>query len=378
MLVPWILIMIAVFVGIMGIGCLSAGFLAEGHRRRYIRYGIILADILFFAVLFFSFMIRGRLAWSAELVVILLMAQIIASLLLLFSGGVQWLYEMIVSTPVDKGKRTLVKGAVVYPVVALGAGAYGGLFERTHTVEREIDVPVPAGSGLDGYRIAQLSDVHLGYYLTVDDFQELLERVAKAGADALCLTGDIFDDEAQNPAAIELLGTFTDRFPSGVYYCRGNHEYFRGIAPITRALQETQVVELVNEAVCVREGTHPLYMVGVDYPMRRHRFEEDEAMYTEEAYSAVPQGAVSILLAHHPDFIDDGAGKGASLVLTGHTHGCQIGLFGMPIIPAFKYNRGIVDKGATLGYVHSGNGSWFPYRLGCPPEIACFTLREKA
>ena len=56
MLVPWILIMIAVFAGIMGIGCLSAGFLAEGYKLRYIRYGIILADILSFAIIFFSFM----------------------------------------------------------------------------------------------------------------------------------------------------------------------------------------------------------------------------------------------------------------------------------------------------------------------------------
>ena len=83
-----------------------------------------------------------------------------------------------------------------------------------------------------------------------------------------------------------------------------------------------------------------------------------------------------VLLAHHPEFIDNGAEKKAVLTLTGHTHGCQLGIFGIPLIPMFKYNRGMFIQGDSHGYVHSGNGSWFPYRLGCPPEIAYFTLRR--
>lgn len=375
---PWVLVMIVACVGIVGMGWFSAGFFVEGQKRKQLRYGILFADILFFSVILSSFMLRGQLAWIAELAITLLMTQIIASFLIVLACGTRRLYEMIVVTPVDEGKRILVKGAAVYPVIALGAGVYGTLFERTHPVDRMIDVSVPAGSGLEGYCIAQISDVHLGAYFSVDDFRALLERVAGVAPDALCLTGDIFDDEAQNLAAIEVLGSFTERFSSGIFYCRGNHEYYRGISPIVKALHETDVVELVNESVCVKEGTHPIYMVGVDYPMRRQRFTEDASLFTQEAFRAVPDGAVSILLAHHPDFIDDGEQRGARLVLTGHTHGCQIGLFGLPLIPVFKYNRGIVDKGATLGYVHSGNGSWFPYRLGCPPEIAYFTLRERA
>ena len=103
--------------------------------------------------------------------------------------------------------------------------------------------------------------------------------------------------------------------------------------------------------------------------------------YTEEAYKNIPQGAISVLLAHHPDFIDRGAEQGAAAVLTGHTHGGQIGLLGVSIAPPlFKYMRGIYNvdskgNGKTFGYVHSGNGSWFPFRLGCPPEIAVFTLK---
>ena len=60
------------------------------------------------------------------------------------------------------------------------------------------------------------------------------------------------------------------------------------------------------------------------------------------------------------------------------THGGQLGILGIPIVPPlFKYMRGMYKVGKTFGYVHSGNGSWFPFRFGCPPEIAVFTLVEK-
>ena len=83
------------------------------------------------------------------------------------------------------------------------------------------------------------------------------------------------------------------------------------------------------------------------------------------------------MLAHHPEFIDDGAERNFALTLTGHTHGSQIGIFGVPLLPVFKYTRGVVKIGDSFGYVHVGNGSWFPFRLGCPPEIAYFTLKTK-
>ena len=84
--------------------------------------------------------------------------------------------------------------------------------------------------------------------------------------------------------------------------------------------------------------------------------------------------AKTILLAHHPEFIDNAAALGIPLTLTGHTHGSQFGIFGWPLFPVFKYTRGMVKLGSSYGYVHSGNGSWFPFRFGCPPEIAYFIL----
>ena len=63
------------------------------------------------------------------------------------------------------------------------------------------------------------------------------------------------------------------------------------------------------------------------------------------------------------------------LTLSSHTHGGQFGILGLPLFPVFKYTRGMVQKGESYGYVHCGNGSWFPCRIGCPPKIAYFNLR---
>ena len=255
------------------------------------------------------------------------------------------------------------------------------LYERNATVERRYDIPV-AAPALAGYTVAQLSDVHLGMFFSLERLKSLLQQVADAAPDALLLTGDIFDYPEWTAEAVRLIDGFAAAFPDGIWYCHGNHEHIRGIALVEEALATSKIHFLKNEAQCVRQGAQPLYFAGVDYPMSEYRkrldaeaFQREKAMYAKAALEAIPADAVTILLAHHPEFIDDGAEYGARLVLTGHTHGSQFGIFGLPLFPVFKYTRGIVEKGKTTGYVHSGNGSWFPYRLGCPPEIAFFTLR---
>ena len=167
------------------------------------------------------------------------------------------------------------------------------------------------------------------------------------------------------------------RFPKGVWFCYGNHEHFRNISAIRAALAKTRIHVLCDGNEQVLDGARPLWFAGVDYPRSRSVFKLDGAASLDAALKGVPANAVKVLLAHHPDFFDGAAEKGVDLVLSGHTHGGQIGILGVPLVPpVFKYMRGVYHVGQTMGYVHSGNGSWFPYRLGCPPEIAVFTLRK--
>ena len=279
------------------------------------------------------------------------------------------------SAPFDAERRTLLKGAILYPLAAAGAGLYGGLVGVDDTVEREFSIPVKnLPVDLQGFRVAQLSDIHLGKFFSLEKLHSLLERCAAAHPDALLLTGDVFDDVDINAEASKLIDGFCPQFPHGIWYCFGNHEHFRGAARISSYLKDTNIHVLVNSATKIIESERPLYFAGVDYPMNRNAFDADKSAYTAEALAAVPKDAVVILLAHHPEFIDDAAENDVALTLTGHTHGSQVGFFGRPLFPVFKYTRGLIKIKDSYGYVHCGNGSWFPYRLGCPPEIAYFTL----
>lgn len=267
----------------------------------------------------------------------------------------------------------------VMAAVALSLSLYGSFVGRhaLHTVE--YTVPVEGlGDRLEGYRIAQLSDVHLGSFYSLDDFQQLLEKTAAEQPDVLVVTGDVFDNASMTMQAARLLDSYSDRFPQGIYYCRGNHEYLRGIPLLEIALQDKRIHNLVNSNVLVLEDSRPLYIAGVDYPMQREQFDYLADAYTKKAMTGVPDNAVKILLAHHPDFLKNAVEYNAELVLSGHTHGGQLGFEGMPLVPpVFEYMRGWYSQGATRLYVHPGNGSWFPFRLGCQPEIAIFTLRGR-
>ena len=316
---------------------------------------------------------------SISFISVLCMTELFLAFLVLAAVFFRALYRRILAVPEDAGRRRLLAAAGLYPAASLGAALYGNLYERTAVVERYYDIPVAADS-LSGYTVAQLSDVHLGMFFSLEELRSLLEQTAAAAPQALLLTGDVFDHPAWTREAAALIGSFTASFPDGIWYCHGNHEHLRGIELVEDALAATDIRLLTNCAQCVREVTVPLYFAGVDYPMEGHRkggeaFLQEKAELTASALAQVPGNAVTVLLAHHPEFIDDAAEYGVRLVLTGHTHGSQFGLFGLPLLPVFKYTRGIVEKGRTTGYVHSGNGSWFPCRIGCPPEIAYFTLR---
>lgn len=279
----------------------------------------------------------------------------------------------------NKSRRDFIKGGLLIPFVAAGASCYATAFERDDTAVREIAVPVKnLPYNLYGFRMVQISDVHLGMFYSIEMFKNLLERAAEFDAQALLITGDVLDDKSLNEEAVELINEFVPKFPKGIFFCFGNHEHIRGIKKIRAILKKTKIKVLDNDSVLIERGERPLYFAGVDYPMARHAFDKQAQTYIDEAMQNVPENAVTVLLAHHPDFIDYGADYNATMVVCGHTHGGQIGFMGVPLVPpVFKYMRGKYKVGETFGYVHSGNGSWFPYRLGCPPEIACFVLCEE-
>ena len=378
------MVMVAVaMIFLFLLALMSLKYVFDGFSYRVAYRGLLIFDgIALAGVLIGPFFLRG-VSWTGgalRLLSVLCVAQFIFLVLVYLSVALRWLGRKLnPPAPFSQGRRNLLKGAFLYPVAAVAAAGYGGSVEVNETVEREFQIPVKdLPESLKGFRIAQLSDVHLGMFFSLERLKELLRQAAAGKPDALAITGDIFDDVSMNAEAVQIVDSFAEEFPRGIWYCNGNHEHFRGLEEIRRMLADTRIHSLVNAAEVVVEGQRPLVFLGVDYPMHREdkAFQADKRAFMDEAMQGLPENAVKVLLAHHPEFIDDAAARGVELTLTGHTHGSQFGVFGIPLFPVFKYTRGMVQKGACYGYVHSGNGSWFPCRIGCPPEIAYFTLRK--
>lgn len=382
------LIVATVLCVVMGLSTWSLG--AVLPARWLSRGRIIIATLDIASLLLFFGLIRRHDGISETLLrvgVILFsmywMAELVLMVLVGIGCALRGVYRFFVSdiiiTPMDMERRRLLKGAAALPVAAAAAGVYGGTVGRTDIALREFIVPVPGiDDALDGFCIAQLSDIHLGLFFSLEEWRALLEQAAATDADALAVTGDLFDDDDMNAEAARILDEYVPRFPKGIWFCYGNHEYFRNIEATEEALSKTRVHVLRDESALAVDGARPLWFVGVDYPRMRALFAVDGSASMETAMRGVPKNAVKVLLAHHPDFFDAAAKHNVELALAGHTHGGQLGIFGMPVVPpVFKYMRGVYHVGKTFGYVHSGNGSWFPYRLGCPPEIAVFVLKKK-
>lgn len=381
------LIVVAVLGVVMGLSAWSLGAVLPARWLTRSRVVMAALDLLSLA-LFFGLIRRHDgipETWLRTGVILFSMYWMTKLVLLVLIGifcALRWLYRSFVAetplVPLDEDRRRLLKGAAALPVVALASGVYGGTAGRTDVTLREFIVPVPGiDDALDGFSVAQLSDIHLGMFFSLEEWRALLEQAAATGADALAVTGDLFDDDDMNGEAARILDEFVPQFPKGIWFCYGNHEYFRNIEATEAALAKTRVRVLRDESALVADGARPLWFLGVDYPRLRSLFALDGGASMEKAMAGVPGNAVKVLLAHHPDFFDAAAKHGVDLALAGHTHGGQIGFLGVPLVPpVFKYMRGVYHVGKTFGYVHSGNGSWFPYRLGCPPEIAVFVLRK--
>ena len=269
-----------------------------------------------------------------------------------------------------------LSGAVL--VLAALIGIYGAVDGNLREQTEYIDIwsdRIPAG--FEGYRIAQMTDAHIGPYFRYTDLPGEIERARRAGAKTLFFTGDLIDDIKFMPETAEILTRSVPLFPDGIIYSWGNHEFYRGKEYIRSELEKTPVILLENQHTVLHRGGDTLYVAGVDFPFSRGEAEVRERKeWMDQAYEGVPDGAPSLLLSHCTDFIDDGFARGVILTMTGHTHGTQIGLLGKPILTPFPYTRGMYSDGTHYGYVSRGSAGWFPFRFGCPRELVIFTLHS--
>ncbi|HEY0139939.1 MAG TPA: metallophosphoesterase [Thermoanaerobaculia bacterium] len=261
------------------------------------------------------------------------------------------------------------------PVALAILGAAGvlsliGLFQAR--CPRVVNVKVPIDNlpeELDGYRIVQWSDVHVGPTIQRRFVQSLVDRTNTLNADAMVITGDFADsDFAEFGDHIEPLRDLRTR--DGIYYVTGNHEYYWKPADWIAALERLGVTFLKNEHRVVRNG---LVIAGVTDPVGRGTHKQD----TKAAVAGAPRDAVKVLLSHRPQTAQEASTLGVDLQLSGHTHGGQFFPFNLVIRFFQPIVSGLHKVGSTWLYVNRGTGYWGPpSRLGVHGEITVITLRQ--
>lgn len=255
-----------------------------------------------------------------------------------------------------------------------GTGAREGQ-ELARLVEVEMAFPnLPPA--LEGLRILQYSDVHLGYFVDMVEIDALVEQGKRARADLVVLTGDIADDLPSLPRALELFDELGPRL--GVYASIGNHEYFRGIRETRRAYDASKVPLLLQQGHTLEVDGARLHLSGADDPRFMGRQNHDFFERTVGvALDGAPSDAFHVLMSHRPEGFLAARKAGVHLTLSGHTHGAQVGVGGRsilePLLPD-KYLWGPYQEDASRLYTSSGAGHWFPFRLGCPRELPVIKL----
>jgi predicted MPP superfamily phosphohydrolase len=227
----------------------------------------------------------------------------------------------------------------------------------------------------DGYRLIQLTDLHISRLFPQRWTRAVVDRTNAAGADLIVVTGDFIDGSVDMRRAdvAPLAGL---RAPDGVYAIPGNHEYFFDYGGWMRHLAGLGFRMLPNAHRVLTRGGDGLVLAGVTDASAPSHGEPGPDL--DAALSRRPPGAPVLLLDHQPRNARRAAARGVALQLSGHTHGGMIvGLDRLfrPANGGFVSGRYAVD-GMTL-YVSNGTGLWpgFALRLGRPPEITRITLR---
>lgn len=274
-------------------------------------------------------------------------------------------------------RRDLVTGlTAAATTAAFSAAGYGVLIGRESFRVEEVDMPVrDLPEDLDGLRITQLTDVHLGPYLSTKQLDYVVAMANETRPHLAVLTGD-YVTTAADPLDTCLEHLARLRADAGILGCLGNHERFAKAEDHATEYGRRLGIEMLRQcAEPLRFGDGTLNVCGVDY-QRRGR------PYLEGAENWMDSGAVNLLLTHNPDVFPAAAALDYDLVLAGHTHGGQVtveivdqwvnaGRFFTP------YVRGLYHHERTSLYVSPGIGTVnLPMRIGALPEIALIRLRR--
>lgn len=298
-------------------------------------------------------------------------SMLLAGGLVYLPGRLVWMTARVLGARPMRPQTALVVGMVPFAVSAWGAVVAPKRVRRPTIRIQVSGLP----RGFEGLRIAHLSDLHVGPFLSEARLCRLMEKVQTMNPELVVVTGDIVNSRpAEAVLAARALASL--RAPLGVFAILGNHDRFIDGDRVEQHLRDAGIRVLSNEGLVLERGGDRLWLCGVDDSWTG-RSDFDAAMRDR------PAGMPTLLLAHDPDHFPEAARRGVALTLSGHTHGGQLAVpFLKQVATARAVTRFVAGQyriGQSRLFVSRGSGVVVPpIRIGAPPEIPLLVLERAA
>lgn len=266
---------------------------------------------------------------------------------------------------------TASRALVAAPAIITGTG----LTQRAAFQVNEVDVVIPSlPKDLNGLRIVQLTDIHLGTFLDRTELRRAVDMANELRAHVAVVTGDLISAYG-DPLAEAVEEVARLKADAGIWGCHGNHEiHAHAEAAADTEGRRRDVRFLRQTSAALRFGDARLNLAGVDY-------QKIGFPYLRGMDKFIEQGSLNVLLSHNPDVFPVAALQGYGLTLSGHTHGGQVNfeiLDQRVNVARFitPYTRGLYRAGNSAIFVSSGIGTiGVPVRFGAPAEVSLIRLR---
>jgi uncharacterized protein len=277
----------------------------------------------------------------------------------------------------------LLRDRSAFAVLAVGVvvTVWGFAMARRTAPVVPVDIAITnLPDALHGFRIAQISDLHVGPTIRRDYLQRVVSIVNQLDADMIALTGDLVDGSVAELAVhVAPLADLTSRH--GSYFVTGNHEYYSGAQAWIAEFRRLGMHALLNEHVVLRHGqvntpaSAQLVIGGVTDYGAGH-YDPSHHSDPQKAMNGAPSDAgVRVLLAHQPRSADAAANAGFDLQLSGHTHGGQFWPWKYFVRLQQPFVAGLDRLRNLWIYTSRGTGYWGPpNRFGVSSEITLIRL----
>ncbi len=265
-------------------------------------------------------------------------------------------------------------------LAALTVTVIGLINARMTARVKRVDIPITGlPDALNGFTIAQITDIHVGPTIKGDYVRRIVRQVNNLAADAVAITGDVVDN------TVDILTDHTAplgelRARHGSFVVTGNHEYYSGADDWMVEFRRLGLKTLADEHVVIDHDGAQLVMAGVnDYSaISRNPNETSPELHGSDPAKALvgsPDGAPKVLLAHQPRSATAAAEAGFDLQLSGHTHGGQFWPWNLFVRMQQPFTAGLYRLGRLWIYTSRGTGYWGPpKRFGAPSEITLIRL----